>query len=189
MRNPIIKRSGQIAGVLAVAFAVLAADGMPLLSSSSPRVLRKEVVVRASIEAVWEAWTTAEGLKFASKKSNVELRVGGAYEWFMDGPPDERGRRGCEGCRILEFQPHRKLVFDWTFPPTIPALRYGDAKTRVTILFEEVGEGTVRVRFAQDRWGEGEDWDVGYAYFDEAWDWVLGRLKTQFEDQAQTPLG
>lgn len=145
------------------------------------RVLRKEIVVRAPIEAVWRAWTTNDGLKFVSRKSNVELRVGGPYEWFLDGEPDERGRRGGQGARILAFAPHEMLSFDWTFPPSIPSLRAGDARTRVTVRFEEIGNGRVRVDFTQAGWQEGEDWDAGYAYFDEAWSFVLDRLQASLE--------
>ncbi len=41
------------------------------------RILVKEVVVRAPLATVWNAWTTTEGLKFVSRKSNVELTIGG----------------------------------------------------------------------------------------------------------------
>ena len=41
---------------------------------------------------------------------------------------------------------------------------------------------------AQLGWGEGEDWDQGYAYFDRAWDWVIGRIKESLEqDTTATP--
>jgi hypothetical protein len=80
------------------------------------------------------------------------------------------------------------LAFDWTFPPAIPSLRGAGAKTQVVIRLDEPAAGIVRVRFAQLGWGEGEDWDQGYAYFDKAWDWVLGRIKESLEDvRAGTP--
>jgi uncharacterized protein YndB with AHSA1/START domain len=182
MMNPIIKRIGRIAGVLVVVLAILGAAGIP--ASSPPRVLRKEVVVRAPIEAVWEAWTTVEGLKFFSKESNVELRLGGPYELFLQQPADKRGRRGAEGCRILAFVPHEMLAFDWTFPPDIPSLRYSDARTQAVVYFEDIGGGRVRVRFSQSGWEEGENWDQGFAYFDKAWGWVMEQLEAHFEAEA-----
>ncbi len=161
--------------------ATLATATVAVASTTEPRILRKEVVVEASLEEVWDAWTTAEGLEFASAQSNVELRVGGPYEWFLQGEADERGKRGGEGCRILSYLPREMLAFDWTFPPTIPSLRYSGAKTQVVVRFDRVGEERTRVRFAQHGWQEGEDWEAGYAYFDEAWGWVLGQLKRHFE--------
>ncbi len=157
------------------------------VTAAEPRILRKEVVVEASLDEVWAAWTTAEGLKFASPESRVELRVGGPYEWFLHLEADEKGKRGGESAQILSFLPKEMLAFDWTFPPSLPSLRYSGVKTQVVVLFDSLDEGRVRVRFAQHGWQDGEDWDAGYAYFDEAWSWVLGQLEAHFEGEPDKP--
>lgn len=147
------------------------------------RILRKEVTVSATLEEVWVAWTTSEGIaSFFSPESNIELRVGGPYELFMGGKEarDERGKSGTQGCKLLSYLPKEMLSFEWNFPPEIPSLRYRDAKTHVVLLFDEVGRGMVRVRFAQLGWQEGEDWEQGYAYFDSAWTWVFEQLQKHF---------
>lgn len=150
------------------------------------RVLHKQIRVAAPIETVWNAWTTEEGLKFVSAKSNVRLEIGGPYEWFLDLEPDERGRRGGEGAVIHAFLPPEMLAFSWTFPPSIPSLRNADARTRVVVRFREVDGGT-EVDFHQAGWQQGEDWDRGHEYFDAAWDSVLARLKTQLEGATDEP--
>lgn len=173
---------------------ILAAPRVPILlllaitivpasvrAEEADRVLRKEITIDATIEEVWHAWTSAEGLAPVAGPCNVELRVGGPYEWFLVGEPDESGRRGGEGARVLAFLPHEMLAFDWTFPPAVPALRASGAKTQVVLLFDELAEGGVRVRFAQHGWGEGEDHDRGYEYFDRAWSWVLQTMKKSLE--------
>jgi uncharacterized protein YndB with AHSA1/START domain/uncharacterized protein YciI len=147
----------------------------------SPRRISKQVTVRATLEDVWECWTTSEGIaSFFTPDSQVELRVGGPYELYMMAQPDAVGR-GSEGCKVLSYVPHEMLSFEWNFPPKVPTLRYSGAKTHVVLRFEDQGDGTVRVRFDQLGWREGEDWDQGYAYFDAAWDWVLGNLKKKFQ--------
>jgi uncharacterized protein YndB with AHSA1/START domain len=163
-----------LAVIVAGASAVSAGEG-------GERVLRKEVAIRAPLEKVWRAWTTEKGLAPVSRASNVELRVGGAYEWFLDSEPDENGLRGGQGSRVLAYLPGEVLAFDWTFPPSIPSLRAARAKTQVIVRLDEPEAGVVRVRFAQLGWGEGEDWDRGYAYFDAAWDWVLQTMKESLE--------
>ena len=182
MRNPTYPIDCRILTLaLLAAMSTVAADAVTAdANAAEPRILRKEVVVEASLDEVWAAWTTAEGLKFASPESRVELRVGGPYEWFLQLDPDEKGRRGGEGARILSFLPQQMLAFDWTFPPNIPSLRYSDARTQVVVLFDAVDDEHVRVRFAQHGWQDGADWDTGYAYFDEAWSWVLGQLEAHF---------
>lgn len=144
----------------------------------SKRILRKEVVVKASLDEVWHAWTTPEGIaSFFSPESNIELRIGGAYELYMGKIKDASGQRGTEGCKVLSYIPKEMLSFEWNFPPKVAKLRESGAKTHVVLRFEDLSEGRVRVKFVQLGWRRGKDWDAGYAYFDKAWDWVLNQLK------------
>jgi uncharacterized protein YndB with AHSA1/START domain/uncharacterized protein YciI len=145
------------------------------------RIIEKEVVVSASTDEVWRAWTTAEGVtSFGPPKAKIELRVGGAYEWYFmpDQPP---GSRGSDGCRILSYLPARMLSFDWNAPPSIPTLRDSGAKTQVVLELAEQAPGQVRVKLTQLGFGEGEDWDRYYVYFDKAWGRVLDGLQRSFE--------
>ncbi len=161
----------------ALILSIVAATG-----AATERVMVKEVTVDASLDAVWHAWTTAEGLTFVSAKSNVELRRGGAYEWFLDLPPDENGKRGGEGARILAFHPMRMLAFSWTFPPAVPELRNADETYQVIVYFTDNADGTVTVQLNAHEWQEGDAWDRGWAYFDAAWDSVLERLSAHFSE-------
>lgn len=156
-----------------------AAETAALEVSGNGMILRKEVVVAADLDAVWEAWTTNEGLRFVSEASNVELRIGAPYEWFLDLPADENGLRGGEGARVLAFLPREMLAFTWTFPPATPGLRAARATTQVVVLFDETESG-VRVRLSQHGWQDGEEWQRGYEYFDQAWGFVLERLRERF---------
>jgi uncharacterized protein YndB with AHSA1/START domain len=168
-------------GALVPLCLVAVAVDAGVASTAQDRVLRKEIAIRAPIEKVWHAWTTAEGLRFVSSKSRVELRLGGPYEWFLDGDPDDRGKRGGAGARVLSFLPNEMLAFTWTFPPSIPSLRHSGASTQVVVLFSEDADGKTRIRFAQHGWQNGQDWDAGYAYFDKAWSYVLDKLRETLE--------
>jgi uncharacterized protein YndB with AHSA1/START domain len=152
--------------------------------SAPSKVLTKEAVVTADLDAVWRAWTTEDGLKFVSGRSKVELKAGGAYEWFLDLEPDERGRRGGQGSHFLAILPKDMIVFAWTFPPTIPTLRYRDAMTQVVVRFSALADAQTRVRMDVGGWQEGDDWQRGREYFDQAWDLVLSRLAASFEGDA-----
>lgn len=141
------------------------------------RELRKHVVVDASPETVWHMWTSEEGLGWISSESRVDLRPGGDYALFLSLDPDERGRRGSEGSKIVSVDAPRELVFDWTFPPDVPSLRYGDDVTRVTLTLQPVESGGTALTLVERGWGEGEDWDRGFQYFDAAWGFVFDRLQ------------
>lgn len=168
--------------VASLLMVLVAGSGVVSAGDDDEQVLRKEITIHADLDEVWRAWTTEDGLAPVAGRSNVELRIGGSYEWFLDLEPDEDGLRGGEGSRVLAFLPGEMLAFDWTFPPSIPSLRKARAKTQVVVRLDRIGEGAVRVRFAQLGWEDGEDWERGYAYFDAAWDWVLKTMKESLEN-------
>lgn len=65
------------------------------------RMIRKDVVVNACVEEVWEAWTAPEGaVTFFAPRANIRLAIGGPYELFFDLDAPE-GSRGGEGLRLL----------------------------------------------------------------------------------------
>ncbi len=159
----------------------LMADHTPsdrYVREQSEGVLHKETIVSASIDQVWRAWTTTEGVKsFFSPEANVELRISGPYEIYfnMEAP---YGQRGAEDCRVLSFLPKRMLSFEWNAPPQFGELR--NQRTHVVLMFEPIGESQVKVSLTQLGWGRGEEWKKLFDYFDRAWGMVLGNLKESF---------
>jgi len=143
------------------------------------RMIRKEVIVNASVEAVWDAWTTQEGaVTFFAPRANIGLTIGGAYELLFDIEAPE-GSRGSEGMKILSFLPLEMLSFEWNAPPQYPTVRQGQ-RTWVVVQFHPFGKNGVRVRLTHLGWRKGEDWDKVFRYFKDAWDTVLGRLEYRF---------
>ncbi len=144
-----------------------------------PRAIRKQVVVNATGDRVWAAWTTEAGVKtFFAPAAKIELHSGGAYEMYfmLEAEP---GTRGSEGCSVTMVEPQRKLGFTWNFPPTLPTIR--NARTQVSIELVPTNDGKTMVRLSQTGWGEGKDWDEGFQYFQRAWSLVLSRLQYRFE--------
>ncbi|MHC4695620.1 MAG: SRPBCC family protein [Planctomycetota bacterium] len=147
------------------------------------RIIRKEVIVSASLAEVWNAWTTTEGVtSFGPPKADVELRVGGRYEWYFL-PDAPEGSRGAEGCTVLSYLPMRMLSFSWNAPPAIPTLRDAGERTHVVVEFEQAPDKQVKLTLWQLGFGKGEAWDEYYAYFDRAWGIVLDNLKKHFDSR------
>jgi uncharacterized protein YndB with AHSA1/START domain len=142
------------------------------------RVIRDEILVDASRDEVWAAWTTEGGItSFFAPACKVEITVDGAYEILFD-PAAEPGRRGAEGCRVLAFQPKKMLAFTWNAPLNMPEVR--KQWTHVVVRFEQVEAGKTRVLLWHDGWGQGPEWDEAFEYFVKAWNVVLFRLKYSF---------
>ena len=143
------------------------------------RAIRLEIEVAAPRSAVWQTWTTSEGVRtFFAPDARIEARPGGAYElYFMPEAPE--GSRGSEGCTVVSLAPEERLEVTWNFPPTIPSIR--DAHTQWNVVLESLGPERTRVRMTHNHWREGADWDEGFAYFQRAWKLVLSRLQRRFE--------
>ena len=145
---------------------------------NSYKSIEKEIIIDASLEDVWHAWTTENGVvTFFAPKANLEFKIGGKYEMLFDlNKPF--GKQGSEGSKILSYLPNKMLSFDWNAPPEFGPLR--DERTIVVLLFDKEGDTETKVHLSHIGWGEGDEWDKLYQYFLKAWNVVLGRLKYKF---------
>jgi uncharacterized protein YndB with AHSA1/START domain len=129
-------------------------------------MLRGEFTVPADPKAVWDMWTTEEGLEsFLAPGARIDPRVDGRFEIFVSAGP--RSERGAESPRIVAFEPQTRFAFTWNAPPQHEAVRA--QRTIVEIRFAPSGQGKTRVTFLHWGWGVGPDWDKAYDYFDQAW--------------------
>ena len=160
--------------------ALLAA--MPALGQTE-RSIDKEVIVDATLDQAWEAWTTREGIvSFFAPDARIEPRVGGAFSIHID-PTAPDGLKGADEMRFMALQPKKMISFDWNAPPSLPEAR--KQRTFVVVRFEPVGEKQTRVRLHHTGWGDGGEWDKAYSYFDKAWMNVLANLKKRYESGPQ----
>jgi uncharacterized protein YndB with AHSA1/START domain len=142
------------------------------------RAIDREVVVAANVDAVWQAWTTSEGIRtFFAPDAHVELRVDGPFEIFIN-PYAAPGLKGADGMRIIGFQPKRMLSFTWNAPPHLPEAR--QQRSVVIVRFTPQGESETRVSLHHTGWGDGGEWDKAFEYFSGTWPIVLANLQKRF---------
>jgi uncharacterized protein YndB with AHSA1/START domain len=146
---------------------------------ATERAIDRQVVIAASVDQAWEAWTTREGIvSFFAPDAVIEPRVGGAFHIHID-PTAPPGMKGADDMRFLALQPKRMISFDWNAPPNLPQARA--QRTFVIVRFEPVSERETRVSLHHTGWGDGGEWDQAFAYFDRAWGNVLANLKKRFD--------
>ena len=146
----------------------------------------KHTVVAAPIESVWGAWTsTEEAQRWLAPKANIVFAVGEPYELFWD---DDPAVDSTLGCKLLEVEPERRLVFEWQgktdFLPMFEPNRGG--KTPVAVELTQT-EGGVRVRVVQEETRDLEDWAAYDAWMAMAWEMALSGLKAHCEEGEATP--
>jgi len=156
--------------------AALAAIGV---AHAAERVIEKEVVVAAPIQAVWQSWTTKAGIEsFFAPEAEIEPTVGGAFHIHIN-PFGEPGMKGADDMRFMALQAPTMLSFDWNAPPSLPEIR--KQRTFVVVRLADVDGKSTRVSLHHTGWGDGSEWDKAYAYFDRAWGNVLANLKKRHD--------
>jgi len=175
-RSHVARRRWRGVGIALAAASLVALTAM---ARADERAIDKQVVVAAPIEAVWQAWTTRDGIRsFFAPDAEIDARVGGAFHIHMD-PLAETGMKGADEMRYMALQRPTMLSFDWNAPPSLPEARA--QRTFVVVRLAPVDANTTRVTLHHTGWGAGGQWDDTYAYFDRAWGNVLGNLKKSFE--------
>jgi len=166
-------------GIVLQVLAALLLGAAVATGQAAERSLDKEVVVDASLDDTWAAWTTREGIvSFFAPDAQIEARVGGAFHIYMD-PGAQPGARGADDMRFMALEPKQMLSFDWNAPPSLPVARA--QRTFVVVRLYPVDALHTRVTLHHTGWGDGGEWDKAYAYFDRAWGMVLANLKLRFQ--------
>ena len=81
----------KIAPAVAATALAIASLGAAL---AAERSIDKQIDVAASLDEVWGAWTTRDGIRsFFAPDANIDARVGGAFQIYMD-PLAEPGLKG-----------------------------------------------------------------------------------------------
>jgi uncharacterized protein YndB with AHSA1/START domain len=160
-----------LVATLAGAFAQSASSPVEVVKQASPKALIFEVVVPASRPAVWEAFTTSEGLStWLTPHAVVELKNGG--EWTAHYPGGKTG-----GGTVLSFVSQREIVLAAMAPEQFPTVR--SERTHARFEFED-RDGSTLVRLTQTGWKDGEEWDKAYEYLAKGNPMLLEALRKRF---------
>lgn len=136
------------------------------------------VTVKAPVSAVWQAWTTSEGIVgFFAPEAEVQARPDGAFHIHMD-PYGKPGFKGADTMQVLAVEREQLLSFTWNAPPHLPQARA--QRTVVILRFAPEGE-TTRLTLTHLGWGSTGEWPKARAYFEKTWPNVLKNLQTRFE--------
>lgn len=134
--------------------------------------LDMETVVPASLDQVWEAFTTSDGLvTWLTPGATVELRLGGPWQANFPG-----GKTG--GGTILAFLPREMLAVAALAPENFPTVRR--ERTQVVFRFDAIDATHTRVRLSQIGWQPGDEWDRAFTYLSKGNAQLLNALVHRF---------
>ena len=157
---------------LAAATIAFAQSPVKVVKQPAPdKALIFEVTIPASRAAVWQAFTTSDGLStWLTPGATVDLQKGG--QWTAHYPGGKTG-----GGTILSFVPEQEITLAAMAPEQFPTVR----AERTTARFQFVAEGeSTIVRLVQTGWKSGEEWDKAYDYLAQGNAQLLETLRRRF---------
>ena len=148
-------------------------------ADSNTRSFVTETTINAPVEAVYAAWS--DGKAFAQAydpdrpalKANIDMAIGGRYEWLWDG------KVGGNGCQVLSFIPSRMISFSWNAPPDQAESRA--KRTWVVVEFDPTKDGGTHITLTHLGYGNAPHWDETMKYFEAAWPVVFSNFKKNLE--------
>ena len=139
--------------------------------ASPEKALRFEVIVPGSLDQVWAAFTTTDGLAaWLWRDVRVDARPGG--DWLALFP----GSTG--GGTIVSLAPKQQLVIAALAPDRFPTVR--KERTRATFEFTAVTPDSTDVTLVQTGWKAGDEWDAAYDYLADGNSELLNQLYQRF---------
>jgi uncharacterized protein YndB with AHSA1/START domain len=142
------------AAALARAFDV---GHVHVTTTDAPKRLDMTVTVPATLDQVWDAFTTRAGMTaWLAPYAKVDLAVGGIWQvsFTADG--------AAAGGNVLLYQPKSLLAVSAMAPAEFPTVRRD--RTTAVFLFDPAGPNATTVRLAQTGWKPGDEWDKAFDY-------------------------
>ncbi len=139
----------------------------------------KETVIHAPVAELFAAWGDAEVFPKAyapedpKLSANIDLVIGGRYEWLWDGVT------GSNACQVLSYIPDRMISFSWSAPPSQPESR--KKLTWVVVEFDALEGGSTKLTLTHLGFGKEAHWDETFDYFSAAWPHVFEQFRKHLE--------
>ena len=152
--------------------AAVAATPVTVTKLTIPeKALRFEVTVQGSLDDVWAAFTTKEGLAtWLWRDVRVDPHPGG--DWLAIFP------QSTAGGTVISITPKTQLVIAAMAPDQFPAVR--EARTRAVFEFASVTPASTTVTLTQTGWPAGAEWDAAYEYLASGTADLLTQLYQRF---------
>lgn len=143
--------------------------------------INNEITVNLPIELVWHAWTISDRVaQWFAPETKIETKVGGAYELYF--VPGNKSGMNTNGCKILNMDHCKQLVFEWKGPDQFSSLmNEAYPLTKVTVNFEKVRDGKTKVIVVHTGFKDRDDWNEAIQWHEMAWSGVLKSLKNALE--------
>ena len=140
-----------------------------------------EGIVNAPVDAVWQVFTTKEGIEsWMTAKTEFELRVGATWKTSYSKDSNLNDDASIHHI-ILAYDPGRMLAFRTVKPPRNFAFPNAILKTWSVVYFEPAGNGRTRVTTRMLGFEDNEESQKMRTFFQTGNQTTLDNLIKRFE--------
>ncbi|WP_054955856.1 SRPBCC family protein [Paenibacillus dakarensis] len=142
--------------------------------------ISQSITIESKPELVWRAWTESDRItEWFAPSAEIEPRLNGKFELYFN--PANKSTMSTKGCKIVKLEPCNTLAFQWKGPdPFAAAMNHEDHLTVVEVKLQPLENGT-QVSLLHTGWGDSEDWLQAREWHVQAWEQMLGSLKSSIE--------
>jgi len=176
------------ASTLILSPAPIRADDEPttVAPGEDRSTLRWVCEVDGSLDEVWAAFTTKEGIEsWMVPVAEIDLRVGGTLKTNYDKKAGIGGP-GTIVHHILSFEPKRMITSRFDAPENAQVAKIAEKSWGITY-FDEIGPVKTRITLVACGYGEGPEWDKARDFFQKGNAWTLDRLREKFKKSSANP--
>ena len=143
-----------------------------------------EGIVDASLDEIWSAFTTKQGLEsWMAAHADVDLKLGGKFRTHYDANGEIGDPKTIENT-IICYEPKRMLAIKVSKAPEGFPFPNAIKNMWTVIYFEEIGSGKTRVREVSLGFGSDEESKRMRQFFDRGNALTLQRLQKRFAQKA-----
>jgi len=145
------------------------------------RVLQLSITVPMKKSDVWKLFTTDEGLKkWIAPVAKIDMRTGGCIRTNYDRtktPEDSTSIR----LDIINYLEYEMLTLKVNLNNSFPAeTKKEDKNLQEIIQFVDAGRGKTKIISTMVGWGQGNDWNTVYGFFEKGNDWTYKEILKLF---------
>ena len=165
-----------------LAISVVCATNLGLaqevVNASAGRVLRTETLLPVPSDAVWQAFSTEQGLaEWVAPVVAIDLRAGGSLLTHYDTDA-AIGDPGTITTGILNFLEGELITFKVELNENFSEqLQAEDVNLQEIVQIKSEGENLTRVVSSMVGWGSGPEWDAAYDFFVRGNEWTYRQLR------------
>ena len=150
-------------------------------TSTGEKVLRHEVILEATLEEVWNAFATEQGLTaWQIPVVQLDFRIGGSQQSHYNRNATI-GDKGTITNNITNYVPMELITYKINLTEAFPKKsRNENQQLQEIIQFTEIGQGKVKVIGSMLGWGQGPEWRDIYSKFEKGNHWTYEQLFKRF---------